>query len=57
MTKKITPVTALDKSSNVATFELNDTALALAARFGLNLTDAKDTCGLFIALEPWRMLK
>lgn len=43
MAKKQTITTELVKLSNVAKFELNDTALALAARFGLSLTDAKET--------------
>ena len=42
MVKKTTPVTEISKISNVAKFELNEAALALAARFGLNLTDAKE---------------
>lgn len=43
MAKKPAQTTELVKLSNVAKFELNDTALALAARFGLSLTDAKET--------------
>lgn len=42
MVKKSITSGAIVKSSNVATFELNETTLALAARFGLNLADAKD---------------
>lgn len=43
MAKKSPASPAIGKVLNVEKFELNDTALALAARFGLNLADAKDT--------------
>lgn len=42
MVKKSITSNAVAESSNVATFELNEITLALAARFGLNLADAKD---------------
>ncbi|MES1977530.1 MAG: hypothetical protein V4451_05805 [Pseudomonadota bacterium] len=42
MAKKPAPATEIAKVSNVAKFEVTEAALTLAARFGLNLSDAKD---------------
>lgn len=43
MAKKVTPTTEIAKVDNVGKFELTETAVALAARFGINLADAKET--------------
>lgn len=42
MAKKITPTTDIAKLDNVVKFEITETAVALAARFGLNLADSKE---------------
>lgn len=43
MAKKSSPSAEIVKVDNVGKFEITETAIALAARFGLNLADTKET--------------